>query len=102
MSGHVLWVWEEDECLALRRALANYNASKPRAEHLIRRHLADELGVSLNTIGAYITGRKALNMDIAEAVHRLTGIPIQVFSPRLADEKKVLDDCKQIQSRSEA
>lgn len=94
MAGHGLWVWEEDECLALRRAISKYNSSRPRAEHLFRRHLAEELGVSLNIIMAYIAGRKALDLDIAQAVHRLSGIPIQEFSPRLARDANDLHDTK--------
>lgn len=102
MAGHGLWMWEEDECLALRRAIAKYNTNKPRAERLFRRHLADELGVSLNIIMAYIAGRKALDMGIAQAVHRLTGIPIQEFSPRLARDANDLHDIKQTKPRPKA
>jgi hypothetical protein len=99
MSGHGLWIWEEVECLALRRAIAKYNINKPRSEYLFRRHLAKELGLSLNIIMAYIAGRKALDMGIAQAVHRLTGIPIQEFSPRLARDANDLHDTNQTKPR---
>ncbi|CAN7562969.1 hypothetical protein [Pseudomonas umsongensis] len=92
MAGNGLWVWEEVECLALRKAIAKYNSSRPRAGKLFRRHLADDLGVGLGIIMAYMTGRKALDMSIASAVNRLTGIPIQQFSPRLADDERDIDD----------
>jgi len=84
MSGRDLWIWEIDEYLALREAVAKYNSSRPRVEHIFRRHLADDMGVGLSIVMAYMSGRKALDMSIANAVNRLTGIPIQQFSPRLA------------------
>ena len=84
MSGRDLWIWEIDEYLALREAVAKYNSSRPRVEHIFRRHLADDMGVGVSIVMAYMSGRKALDMSIANAVNRLTGIPIQQFSPRLA------------------
>jgi DNA-binding XRE family transcriptional regulator len=84
--GHGLWIWEEDECLALRAVLAKHNADRPIAERITQRRIATELGVTPATINAYFGGRRALGIEVALAVLKLTGIPVEQFSQRLADE----------------
>ncbi|UVM20064.1 helix-turn-helix domain-containing protein [Pseudomonas wadenswilerensis] len=85
MSGN-LWVWEEEELLALRKAFAALKAGQRQADRVSQRRMAVELGVSVTTLNAYMTGKRALDMKFALMFERLTGIPTRSYSPRLADE----------------
>ncbi|KJK14647.1 helix-turn-helix transcriptional regulator [Pseudomonas sp. BIGb0427] len=85
MSGN-LWVWEEEELLAMRRAFAALKAGQPQAERVSQRRMAAEMGVSVTTLNAYMTGKRALDVKFALMFERLTGIPTRSYSPRLADE----------------
>ncbi|AVX90017.1 MULTISPECIES: helix-turn-helix domain-containing protein [Pseudomonas fluorescens group] len=95
MRNHGLWIWEEDECLALRRAIAAYNASRQKADRLARSAIASEIGVSTSTINNYFLGTKALDIEVAQAVLKLTGIPVERFSQRLAEDLRLKHDPNQ-------
>lgn len=86
MSGSGLWIWEEDECSALVRVLAEYNIGKTKAERITQSRIAQEMGVAQSAVGAYFRGKKALNIEFVEAVFNLTGIPVARLSSRLADD----------------
>jgi transcriptional regulator with XRE-family HTH domain len=86
MPSRQLWIWEEDECLALVEAMAEYNAARSRAERITQCHIAKELGVASSTVNTYFRGKKALSTELAQAVLKLTGIPVGRLSPRLADD----------------
>lgn len=64
--------------------------------------IANELGVSVSTVNKYFLGRKALGIDVAQAVLKLTGIPVEQFSPRLADEIKLKHAPRQSKPRPKA
>jgi transcriptional regulator with XRE-family HTH domain len=95
MRNHGLWIWEEDECLAIRRAIAAYNASRQKADRLARSTIASEIGVSTSTINNYFLGTKALDIEVAQAVLKLTGIPVERFSQRLAEDLRLKHDPNQ-------
>lgn len=92
MAGHGLWNWEENECLALRRAITQYNADRPKVGRITQSRIAVELGVTQSTISAYFCGRRSLGIEVAQAVLKLTGIPVEQFSSRLADELRLKHD----------
>jgi transcriptional regulator with XRE-family HTH domain len=81
-----LWIWEQDECLALCKAMAEYNESRPKELRITQCHVASELGISPAAANAYFRGKRALNIAVAQAVLKLTGIQVDKFSPRLADD----------------
>ncbi|MGS0546062.1 helix-turn-helix domain-containing protein [Pseudomonas parakoreensis] len=86
MPSRELWIWEQDECSALVKALAEYNAGKPRVKRIAQCHIAKELGITAAAINGYFRGRKALNIELVQAVLKLAGIPVARISPRLDDE----------------
>lgn len=86
MLGRGLWLWEEDECLALVKAMSEYNAVKPRAERITQSRIASELGVAPSVVNAYFRRKKALDIEVVQAVFKLTGIPVARLSTRLVDE----------------
>lgn len=92
MSGHGLWIWEEDECLALRRAIARYNANRVGAERMTQHRIAIELGITPVAVNTYFCGKKALGIEVVQAVLKLTGIPVDKISQRLADEIRLKHD----------
>ncbi len=87
MRNHGLWIWEEDKCLALRRAIAAYNASGKR------RRLAgapsEQDGVSTSTINNSFLGTKALDIEVARAVLSLPAFLWSGCSQRLSRRSEV-------------
>lgn len=61
-------VMGEDEYIALRKAINNYESPIPTAQ------LAISLGTDEETICAYLTGRTSLNAQFALTLQALTGI----------------------------
>lgn len=92
MSGRGLWIWEEDECRTLLRVLAEYNMGKTRVERITQSRIAHEMRVGQSTVNAYFRGKKALTIQVVEAVFKLTGIPVGRLSSRLADDIRLRDD----------
>ncbi|ANI33835.1 helix-turn-helix domain-containing protein [Pseudomonas monteilii] len=86
MNSDKLWPWEEAECVALYKALKDFNGSAPRAERITQHKLAEAMGVSTVTARRFLKGDRPLNTAIALAFQGLTGIPVRSFSPRLADD----------------
>ncbi|MNP52796.1 hypothetical protein D3C76_1472110 [compost metagenome] len=81
-----LWIWEEDECRALREALKKLNEAAPKANRICQHHLAAAIGISASSVNAYLNGNRVLNSAFALGVQEVTGIPIRAFSERLAIE----------------
>lgn len=86
MAAGNLWIWEEAECKALQKALAEFNRSAPPANRITQRKLAEAIGASTATVNTFLRGRRALNAAIALAFQKASGVPVRSFSPRLADE----------------
>ncbi|MFJ2550194.1 hypothetical protein ACIOVF_27555 [Pseudomonas sp. NPDC087612] len=77
--GHI-WLWEEDEYIALREALNKHDPLVSIAQ------MAIFLGTDEATISAYLTGRLSLDANFALMLEALTGILVKTYSPRLAQE----------------
>lgn len=86
MNSDKLWPWEEAECVALDKALKDFNGSASRAERITQGKLAESMGVSTVTVRRFLKGDRPLNTAIALAFQALTDIPVRSFSPRLADD----------------
>lgn len=82
----VLEDWEKAECLALKEALARYNASVPRSEKFTQDRLAAELGMAQGNLNGHLNGRRPLNKEMAAKIFALTGIPPKSYSERLSKE----------------
>ncbi|MCW2272409.1 helix-turn-helix domain-containing protein [Pseudomonas sp. JUb96] len=86
MDRENLWVWEEIECEALRKALKDFNDAAQRADRITRRKLANAMGVSPTTVNSFLNGSRPLTKSIAIAFQNISGVPVRSFSARLADE----------------
>ncbi|EMM9105135.1 cI repressor protein [Pseudomonas putida TRO1] len=86
MARENLWIWEEDERNALRKALDEFNQAASPADRITLRKLAEAMGVSTMTVSNYLTGKRPLTIAIALAFEEISGIPVRSFSDRLADE----------------
>lgn len=86
MKKRELTKLERDECAALKRAIEDFNAGKPRAERLSQGDIADALGTNQGSVSSYLNGVNALNLRVAAIIAGLIGIPVEQFSPRLDQE----------------
>ena len=86
MDRENLWVWEEAECEALRKALKGFNDAAPRTDRITQRKLANVMGVSPTTVNSFLSGSRPLTKDIALAFQKISGVPVRLFNARLADE----------------
>ncbi len=86
MDRENLWVWEEAECEALRKALKDFNDAASRTDRITQRKLANVMGVSPTTVNSFLSGSRPLTKEIALAFQQLSGVPVRSFSVRLADE----------------
>lgn len=78
--------WEKAECAALKAELDAFNAPRPRREKLTQEDIAHSLGMSQGTLSSHLNGHRAVNMEMAVAMSKMLGIPIERFSTRLAKE----------------
>lgn len=82
--------WEKDECAALKRALARYNASASKNDRFTQERLASELGMAQGNLNGHLNGKRPLNVEMAAKVFALTGIPVDEYSSRLAEDIRSL------------
>lgn len=78
--------WEKDECAALKAALTDFNAPRPKEKKLTQEDIALSLGMSQGTLGSHLNGYRAISQKLAIGMSNLLRIPIESFSPRLAKE----------------
>lgn len=78
--------WEVAECAAAKAAFDAYNKGRPRSERITQDMAAARLEISQGTFSNYLNGRLALNAAFASRLARIIDIPIESFSPRLAEE----------------
>lgn len=86
MKKRELEDWELEECEALKRAVDAFNKGKPRKDRISQTQLADALGINQGSVSAYLNGVNALNAKVASIIAGMIGIPVEHFSPRLANE----------------
>lgn len=78
--------WEKQECAALKAAIADFNAGKPREKRVTQEELAHELKMSQGTLNSHLNGGRPLNKEMAAKIYMFMGIPASRYSKRLADE----------------
>lgn len=86
MKKRDLEEWEKAECLALKAAVDAFNTGKSRSESLTQGKIADALGINQGSVSSYLNGYNALNAKVASVISGLISTPVEVFSPRLAEE----------------
>lgn len=84
--------WEKDECAALKRAIAAWNQARPKEQRLTQEQAGDALGMNQGSFSNYLNGRTAINLDFSLRIFDVFGIPIDVYSKRLADELRARAD----------
>lgn len=90
MKKRELEDWEKVECLALKDAVDAFNAGKSRRDMLTQGRIADALGINQGSVSSYLNGYNALNVKVASVIANLISVPIESFSPRLANELSAL------------
>ena len=75
--------WERDECAALKRAIADYNAARPKDKRLTQDEIAHAVGMSQGTLGSHLNGHRPLTQKLAVSMAAMLGIPIGKFSKRI-------------------
>jgi|SRR5690554_4554318 len=78
--------WEKEECLALKAELDAFNSSRERRHRLTQEDLAAKLGTSQGNVSAHLSGKRALNIELAAKMAEILEISVDKFSPRLAAE----------------
>lgn len=87
--------WEKEECAALKREIAAYNARVGKEKRLTQEVIAEELGMSQGTLSSHLNGSRAISMEMAAKISKLLGIPVESFSPRLA---KVIESFRSVKA----
>ena len=75
-----------EECDAAHRAFLD----KKNALKLSQRKVAEAAGISASAVNQYFKGVNALNLPFATVLSEMLGVPIESFSPRLAEEAKMV------------
>lgn len=75
--------WERDECAALKKAIADYNAARPKDKRLTQDEIAHAVGMSQGTLGSHLNGHRPLTQKLAVSMAEMLGLPIGVFSKRI-------------------
>lgn len=78
--------WERDECAALKKAIADYNAARPKDKRLTQDEIAHAVGMSQGTLGSHLNGHRPLTHKLAVSMAQMLGIPIGAFSERIESD----------------
>ncbi|WP_336352995.1 LexA family transcriptional regulator [Pseudomonas atacamensis] len=78
--------WERDECAALKKAIAEYNSSRPKDKRLTQDEIAHAVGMSQGTLGSHLNGHRPLTQKLAVAMSEMLGVPIGAFSKRIEQD----------------
>lgn len=78
--------WEKDECAALKQAIAAWNQARPKEQRMTQEQAGEALGMNQGSFSNYLNGRTAINLDFSLRIFDVFGIPIDVYSKRLAAE----------------
>lgn len=77
-----------EECRALRDAIQEYNAARPRAQQISQKKAGDLMGISQGAFSSFMNGRLIINKNFALNVLKIFSIPVEAYSLRLAAEFK--------------
>lgn len=75
---------EKAEGVALRKAIAQFNDSRPLDGRIGHYQAAENLGITGPAFSHDLAGRNAINQNFALGIQRIYGIAPAVYSPRLA------------------
>lgn len=78
--------WEKEECAALKREIAAYNARVGKEKRLTQEVIAEELGMSQGTLSSHLNGQRPINKEMAAKMSALLGVPVESFSERIAKQ----------------
>ena len=78
--------WEREECAALKKAIADFNASRPKDKRLTQDEIAHAVGMSQGTLGSHLNGHRPLTNKLAVSMAEMLGVPIGSFSKRIEDD----------------
>ena len=78
--------WEREECAALKKAIADFNASRPKDKRLTQDEIAHTVGMSQGTLGSHLNGHRPLTQKLAVSMAEMLGVPIGSFSKRIEDD----------------
>jgi phage repressor protein C with HTH and peptisase S24 domain len=78
--------WEREECAALKKAIADFNASRPKEKRLTQDEIAHTVGMSQGTLGSHLNGHRPLTQKLAVSMAEILGVPIGTFSKRIENE----------------
>ncbi len=78
--------WEREECAALKKAIADFNASRPKDKRLTQDEIAHAVGMSQGTLGSHLNGHRPLTQKLAVSMAEMLGVPIGSFSKRIEDD----------------
>lgn len=92
--------WEKQECAELKRAIAEFNAGKPREKRVTQEELAHQLKMSQGTLSSHLNGTRPLNKEMAAKISSFMGIPVSRYSARL--DKEIVELAKAVKSRDSA
>lgn len=90
--------WEKEECAALKREIASFNARAAKGKRLTQEVIAEELGMSQGTLSSHLNGQRPINKEMAAKMAALLDIPIERFSRRLAGQIEQLAKASKIGS----
>lgn len=82
--------WEKEECAKLKAALDSFNSGRSRRDALTQGKIAEALDMTQGSVSSYLNGYNALNLRFAAYVAAEIGVPMDRFSPRLAQEAEGL------------
>lgn len=78
--------WEKAECAAFKAAFKAFNDSQPKGAKITQEAAGLALGMNQGSFSNYLNGHRALNKELAVGLYKLTGIPVESYSPRIAAE----------------
>jgi phage repressor protein C with HTH and peptisase S24 domain len=92
--------WEREECAALKKAIADYNASRPKDKRLTQDEIAHAVGMSQGTLGSHLNGHRPLTQKLAVSMAGMLGIPIGTFSKRIESDIERMASAAGLKSNS--
>lgn len=70
----------------MKRAIADYNAVRPKEKRLTQDEISHAVGMSQGTLGSHLNGHRPLTQKLAVSMAEILGIPIGAFSKRIEED----------------